>query len=238
MADVDFAQGGALDVDSWKGSLYGSYFRGESFYVDGQISYGRDSYDTTRRIKYDYVGGQIDRTAEGKTKGTQFTSGFSTGFDWSRGRLSFGPNLALSYFKVNVDSFTESGAGGLNLDIGNQVQQSLAFTGGAHLSYVLNTRFGVLIPHARIDYVHEFLSDPEFSNVRFASSPVGDDGLTAVPLAVQAETIDKDYLLWSVGSSAQFVRGFSGYLSYQSTEGFTGLKLRQFSYGLRFERAY
>ena len=183
---------------------------------------------------YDYVGGSVDRTAEGDTKGDQFTAGIASGLDYNRGRFTFGPNVALSYFDVGVNSFTEEGAGGLNLHIGRQTQQSLTFTGGAHASYVINTKFGVLIPNARIDYVHEFLSSPEFSNVRFAADPSSN----AAPLSVQAETIDKNYLLWSVGTSLQLTHGVSGYVNYQSTEGYSGLKLQQVAYGFRLEKTY
>ena len=228
-----------MDVDGWKGSVYGSYFSGDAFYVDVQASYGKDDYRSERRITYDYVGGSIDRTAEGDTDGNQFSSGIASGWDFNRGRLTFGPNVAFSYFDVGVDSFVEDGAGGLNLAIGRQNQQSLTFTGGAHLSYVINTKLGVLIPHARIDYVHEFLTSPEFASVRFAS-----DAFSANPssiagqLQVQAETIDQDYLLWSVGTSLQMVHGLSGYVTYQTTEGYSGLKLQQIAYGMRLEKTY
>ena len=238
-ADVDFAQGGALDVDGWKGSVYGSYFSGDAFYVDVQASYGKDDYRSERRITYDYVGGSIDRTAEGDTDGNQFSSGIASGWDFNRGRLTFGPNVAFSYFDVGVDSFVEDGAGGLNLAIGRQNQQSLTFTGGAHLSYVINTKLGVLIPHARIDYVHEFLTSPEFASVRFASDAFGaNPSSIAGQLQVQAETIDQDYLLWSVGTSLQMVHGLSGYVTYQTTEGYSGLKLQQIAYGMRLEKTY
>ncbi len=239
MADVKFAQGGGLDVGGWKGSIYGGYFSGESFYLDAQASYGRSDYDSERRIQYDYVGGSVDRTADGDTTGDQIALGIGSGFDFNRGRLTFGPNVALSFIDVGVKSFSESGAGGLNLDIGHQQQQSLTLTTGAHLSYVFNTKFGVLIPNARVDYIHEFLDAPEFSTVRFSSDPLGNDPSAAVTsLRVQAEVIDPNYLLWSVGTSAQFVRGFSGYLNYQSAEGYSGLKLQQVAYGFRYEKAF
>ena len=239
MADVKFAQGGALDVGGWKGSVYGSYFSGDEFYVDVQASYGRNDYSSERRIVYDYVGGRVDRTAKGDTKGDQFTGGIASGLDYNRGRFTFGPNIALSYFDVGVKSFAEEGAGGLNLEIGRQNQRSLTFTGGAHASYVINTRLGVVIPHARIDYVHEFITSPEVASVGFAVDSLGaDPALLIRPLQIEAEVIDKNYFLWALGTSMQFVHGISGYVSYQSTEGYSGLKLQQLAYGLRLERTY
>ena len=239
--DVNFAEGGSLAVDSWKSSLYGSYFNDKSFFLDGQMSYGKNTYDSSRRVNYDFAGGSVDRTATGNTRGSQFTSGLSSGFGWKRGRLAFEPIVALSYSNVNVDSYVEQGAGGLNLDIGQQLQQSLAFSGGARASYELDTKIGVLTPNARIDHVHELLDSTQFTSVGFVSSPDGSDGSEGVSgeaIQVAAEKIDKDYLLWSVGTSSKFTKSFSGYVNYQSTLKYTGVDLHQLTYGLRFERKY
>jgi len=238
-ADVDFADGGGLDFDSYRGSLYSTFFAADSYYLDGLITYGTTDYDSDRRIRYADAGGTIDRTATGSTDGTMFTIGFGTGFDFNRGPFTFGPNLGAYYYDVDVDAYTESGAGGLNLNIGDQNAKSLTVNAGGHASWVINTKWGVLIPNARFDWVHEFEDSVEEVSIRFAADPfINDPTNPSSPITVRSEQPDENYFVWSVGASAQFVRGFSGFVTYQATEGFNDLKLNEVSFGMRYEKTF
>ncbi len=238
-ADIDFNGGGGLDFEAWRGSVYTTYFASERYYIDGLITYGTTDYDSSRRIVYTGAGGSIDRTATGSTDGDMFTAGFGSGFDFNKGGFTFGPNFGAYYFDVNVDGYSETGALGLNLDIGDQNAKSFTVNAGGHASFVINTPVGVIIPNARFDLVHEFEDGVEQVGIRFAADPFTNDPTSpSSPIIVRSEQPDENYFVWSVGASAQFIRGFSGFVTYQSTEGFSNLKLNEISFGMRWEKTF
>ena len=147
---------GHLDIDTWNGSLFGTYFSTDKFYVDAALNYGDSGYDSVRRIVYTDVGGTVDRTAKSDTDGMETSASLSAGYDFTHGAWTFGPHVGSDYYNVDVDEFRETGAGGLNMVVGDQNAQSFTLNAGGHLSYVFTPSWGVLIPHLRVDFVHEF----------------------------------------------------------------------------------
>jgi len=238
-AKVNFNGGGGLDFDNYRASVYTTYFASDTFYIDALVTYGTLNYNSERRISFTDSLGTIDRTASGSTDGTMFTAGIGTGFDFSIAGFTFGPNIGTYLYDVDVDAYSESGAGGLNLNIGDQGAQSHTINAGGHASWVFNAGFGVVIPFLRFDYVHEFKDGIETVGVRFAADPFQNDPVApSTPIIVRSELPDKDYLVWSVGASAQFVRGFSGFFSYQRTEAYKNLNLNEVSFGMRYEKTF
>ena len=237
-SDFD-ADRGSLDIDSWSGSLFGTYFVADRFYVDGVLSYGRNDYESVRHVMYTDVLGTVDVTAEGDTDGLQLSGGLATGFDFNRGAWTFGPHLGLYYFDADVDELAESGAGGLDLVIGEQNAQSFTANAGGHLSFVYTAGWGVLVPHLRVDWVHEFQDSRELVGIRIANDPFSTDPSNPTPtIRLETDSPDPDYFVWSTGVSAQFINGLSGFVSYRTTAAFDDLTLHEVTYGLRFERTF
>jgi outer membrane autotransporter protein len=237
-ADFDNS-GGSIDIDSWNGSLYGTYFVADAFYADASLSYGDSSYDSSRHIVYTDIGGTVDRTAKGDTDGTQAAAGIAAGYDFNNGPWTFGPHVGTYYVNVDADSYDEEGAGGLNLAVGDQNAESFTVNGGAHLSRVFTPGWGVLIPHLRVDYVHEFEDSRELIEVGIAADPFSADPLDPTPpIKLQTDRPDPDYAVWSAGVSAQFINGLSGFVNYQGTAGYSDLTLSEVTYGLRWERSF
>jgi len=238
--DSDYkASNGRLDIEAWSASLFATYFVADRFYIDGMISYGSNDYDTVREISYTDGLGPIEEVAKGDTEGDQFSGGLSGGFDFNRGAWTFGPHAGAYYFDVDVDPFTESGAGGFNMVIGDQHARSFQLNAGGHMSVVYNTSWGVLIPHFRADWVHELEDDAELVNVRLANDPFATDPMDPIPpVQLQTDKPDSDYLSWSVGTSAQFVNGVSGFVNYRSLAGFDDFSMNEITWGLRFEKSF
>lgn len=231
--------GGSIDIDSWNGSLYGTYFVADSFYVDASLSYGDSGYDSVRHIVYTDVGGTVNRTAKGDTDGTQSAAGIASGYDFNKGPWTFGPHIGAYYVNVDADAYDEHGAGGLNLAIGDQNAESFTLNGGAHLSRVFTPSWGVLIPHLRIDYVHEFKDGRELVDVGVVADPFSADPLDPTPaIELRTDRADPDYCVWSAGVSAQFINGISGFLNYQGTAAYNNLSLSELSFGMRWERSF
>jgi outer membrane autotransporter protein len=238
--DTDYDdRAGGLDIDSWNVGAYLTYFRDESFYFDALATYGRNDYDSRRSISIGTAPLAIDSTARGSTDGTQYSLGFGTGWDFSRGALTFGPHGGAYYFDVDVDGFQELGALGLDLDIGDQNGKSLTVNAGGHVSYAMLTDWGVLVPNAKIDWVHEFEDNSETLAFRFINDPfTGDPNDPSPVITLQSDRPDSNYFIWSVGVSAQFIYGISGFVNYQSYAGYRDVTLSEWSVGARWEKTF
>lgn len=237
VSDVDYGNdSGGMDTDSLSGSMFTSYYHPSGAYLDGLVNYAQDNYDSVRRIQYEVASDSVDRTAQGTTDGDQVSVGINSGYDFNFGGWTMGPHLNMYYLDVSVDVMAETGAGSLNTVVKNNDSQSFTATLGGHFSYAWNHDWGVLIPYLRLDYVREFIDDAEVLEVRFIDDP---NVLEPVaPIYLTTDRPEANYATWAIGASGQFTHGISGFLEYQSTEGYTGLTVHDISAGIRMERSF
>src|SRR5690606_30822268 len=114
------------------------------------------SYDARRNITYVDGFGLVTVDAFGSTGGLTVSGGVSGGYDFLVGRLTISPAVGVFYIDAKIDSFTESGAGGLNLMYDDQRFKSLTANAGLRMTLAWNQSWGVLLPHLRADFVREF----------------------------------------------------------------------------------
>jgi uncharacterized protein YhjY with autotransporter beta-barrel domain len=236
-ADFDL-NSGSQESDSFAGSLYGSWY-GQRSYFDGIVSLGTVSFDTVRNINL--FDGAIVDTALGSTDGTQLALGIASGFDFGKGGLRFGPNLAVNYITVDIDGFSETTAGtsGLAMAFQDQSADSLTIKAGGHLNYSLSRKWGILSPQARFDIVRELANDSQKIAVRYANDPiVTGPGQAGGTFVIFTDDPDEYYFLWGVGLAAQFMNGFSGFIDYESTESLDTITSAEFSFGLRYQTRF
>ena len=213
--DID-ASGGSLDTDSYSLSLYGTWYQGESLFIDGIISYGWSDYDQKRNIRYSIPGTvNVDQTASAKFDGNQWNLALNAGYDFSRGALTFGPRLGFKYISADVDSYsermsrpTEVGSGWASR-ISSQDYESFTSALGGQLSYALSQDWGVLVPQLQLDWVHEYKDDIQVVNGSYIQDP------TNTQYSISGDAPDSDYFNLQLGLSAQFARGQSAFIYYQ-----------------------
>ncbi|HJY42118.1 MAG TPA: autotransporter domain-containing protein [Steroidobacteraceae bacterium] len=235
-SSVDFAGAdGSLDTDSFAGSLYGSVYAAKNFYFDGIVNVANSSYDANRNITYVDGTGLITADATGDTDGMTLSGGLSMGYDFLLGGMTISPNVGVFYIDTTIDSFTEEGAGGLNLIYDEQKFKSMTGNAGLRLTYAWNVSWGVLLPHLRADYVREFEDDVDVFGVRFAADP---NAASTPPVLVATDNPDQSYWRLAAGFSAQFKHGVSGYIEYQRLESFEFIDFQDVSIGLRFQRSF
>jgi outer membrane autotransporter protein len=235
-SSVDFkSDDGKLDTDSFSLSLYGSAYAAKNFYFDGIFNYQNSSYDAFRNITYVDGIGLVNVDASGDTDGTTLSGGLSAGYDLLAGGLTISPNVGFFYIDTTIDSFTEAGAGGLNLIYDEQKFKSMTGNAGLRLTYAWNVSWGVLLPHLRVDYVREFEDDVDVFGVRFANDP---NAASTPPVLVATDNPDTSYWRLAGGFSAQFKHGISGYIEYQRLESFEFISFEDVSIGLRFQRSF
>ncbi len=112
-------------------------------------------------------GSTISGRASSNAAGTELFIRAVTGYDHTIGNATIGPRVGMNYARLAIDDFTEDGGGGLALSYDNQTIQSLQSTVGLQVSAAINTSYGVWVPQATADYVHEFENDQRSIKVQF-----------------------------------------------------------------------
>jgi outer membrane autotransporter protein len=227
--------GGGLETDSYALSLYGSSYVAKQYYVDAIINVANADYAADRNIAYIDGAGLVDADASGDTGGMTYSAGVSGGRDFLFGGFTVSPTLGVFYIDATIDSFTERGAGGLNLIYDEQSFQSFTGNLGFRVTYAWNQAWGVLLPHLRVDYIREFKNDVDVFGVRFAADP---NATSAPAILVATDNPDESYWRLATGVSAQFVQGISGYVEYQRLESFEFISFQDVSLGLRFQKSF
>ncbi len=225
---------GALDVESWRGTLFGSYYT-EQFHLDGLLAYGDADYLSQRCIADPQQ--SMQAIATGSTRGRQLSGQLAGAFDFKYGAWTFGPHIGASFLDAEVDPLDESGAGDYDLRVGKQSAQSIRFNAGAHLALpsvalpLMPVPWNLVVtPHVNADFVRDVQSRAGAVEVRLA-----DDQLSNVPVVLRPDRPAAGYLVWSVGAAAKLARDLSGFVDYRSFAGVGDLAWNELTWGVRFE---
>lgn len=231
--EIEFAdQAGDITTDNYALAVYGSLYSGAG-YVDGILSYGWTDVETERHIVYSDAGGEVDRTARGETDGSEYYVSVNAGYTFRLGGFNFDPLVRAFYLDGEVDPYREFGAGGWDLDIGEQGFESLSLSAGGQLSYTFLPSWGVIIPYLRAEYTHEFEDSADGIRYRFANANLPDS-----EMLIEGDTLDSDFLVYSAGLTAQVAHGFSGFVNYQVLGSYENLSGEILSFGLRWEARF
>jgi outer membrane lipase/esterase len=225
--DSDFDNGSDFQSDSYSPSVYASWF-GDDFFVDGIFTYTRTTHDLDRRIRYNVAGTPVIRTASSDPNANEYAASVGGGYDFTFDELTVGPRLQVNYLHWDLDAFTESGAGGLNLKNRSQDTDSLTSVFGAEASYAYSAEFGVIVPQIRIGWVHEFQNDSRRINGFFAVE-------NAAPMNVFTANPDRDYTALGFSLSGTFAHGWSAFFDYETLLDLSDVSLNRFTVGARLE---
>lgn len=198
--------GSRVRMDGASVGTYGTYYSG-GFFLDGQLSYGLNRYDNSRRIVFP----GIDRTATSDPGGNMFSAYGGTGYDFKPGSWIITPSFSLQYTRLAVDEYTEAGADSLNLRIDSQTASSLQGNMGARMAYVWETAPARVMPNIHASYVHEFCG-----NSRTVAAQLAQVG---VPFTVQTASPSQSSLVAGAGLTGEFKNGMSLYLNYDAQIG-------------------
>jgi uncharacterized protein YhjY with autotransporter beta-barrel domain len=247
---TDFTDGsGRQDAHSNSISLYGSYYN-EAFYVDLIGTYAHNSYDVDRTTMFGITsaspviptnctaGGQCMIDTTGSTSARQYAFSTNLGYSFHSRAFVFGPDLSVDYTRVDVNGFTESDSHvtGLGLAFNDQTGTSLLVKAGGHASYALNTPIGVILPHARAHYIHEFKNDQQSLPVHFVDDPtIGTPTGPVGNFVVFTDKPTRDYFDWAAGFSMQFAYGISAFAEYDALASAGAVHAHQFAFGVRFQ---
>jgi len=243
--DVDFdttinsPSGQELENDTYSLSLYGTYYVGQSFFVDGILRGGYGDYDAERHIfipnpngsDIDNDGnpdGDIDRTARSDFDSWFVDVGVRGGYDFVFGGPVVTPSLAIDYVYAEIDDYEESGAQGLDLAFEDQEAESLTATIGATASYPISMDFGVITPSLNAAWIFELSDDDDGVEFFYANDPTG-----LSRFEVEAE--DKEENFGELGASVAIAlpNDLSAFVDYSTVVAFEDLEMHAFFVGLR-----
>ncbi|HEX4046777.1 MAG TPA: autotransporter outer membrane beta-barrel domain-containing protein, partial [Elusimicrobiota bacterium] len=166
-----------------------------------------DFYATSRNIN------AFSRTATASPSGSEFNLDATGGWDVKTARALVSPFAELAYDRLMLGSFTEGGAGALDLAMAAQTAESLRSTLGVKVSRQYKPAWCDLTPYASLGWQHEFADQSRALAAQLASG----GGAT---FTVQTADVARESALLGAGVNMDWTPGFSTRLSYQSTMSF------------------
>jgi autotransporter-associated beta strand protein len=200
-ADLD-NNGSKATVDSYSPGAYVSYAEG-GWYANAIGSYGFDSLTEDRHVSF----GGLNDIAHGAPDGDQIVGDLDGGYDFHVKKWTFGPSAGVQYTHLDVDSFTESGAAPVDLDINKVETDSLRSRLGGHVSYLFHTGTILLTPHLDASWQHEFMNQSQGITSQFTSVGAGS-------FTIATPNPSRDSALIDCGLSADLNGQISLYLDY------------------------
>jgi outer membrane lipase/esterase len=175
--------------DASLGGFLGWY--GDSAWVNGQVSYSRLRFDTSRDVQL----GPATRTHRGSTGGRNLSAGINTGWDFTNGAWKHGPVASLLSQHIRVNGFAEdSPTLSTSLAYPQQTFNSLIGSVGWQARYTINEH---MQPYARATFDREFRRADAEAFAQAQSIP------GTMPYAVPGQQYDRSYGTLVLGTRTQ-----------------------------------
>lgn len=144
------------DADSYQGSLYGSLAR-DAYYIDAILSFAYNRYDASRHIVF----GGINRTAKSNYGGYQYSGYLEGGYAFNIRGIILTPLMSLQVMRLNLEDYTETQAGALNLKVDRQ-SYNLFQTGlGIKVAYPILKKNVRITPELHAKCLYDFAGDAQ-----------------------------------------------------------------------------
>lgn len=174
---------GGTDIDTYQGSVYVG-FDMKPWYVNTAFTFSWNSYESTRSIVFPGV----SRVAESETDGQQYTAIVDTGYVIQHEQWEITPLASLEYSHLNIDGYTETGAGALNLIVDDQSYDFLELGLGGKLALPIKDDNGTWVPEVHARWLYDMIGDNFQTTSSFAGggSAFSTNGLEPAQHALNA----------------------------------------------------
>ncbi len=195
------------DIETLLLGVYGSYDL-YPFSLDALFSWGRNNYDTYRRITF----GGLNRTATSQHRAQDYTACAGVKYHTTLSGLDLVPGLSLQCSHYDADPFTEQGAGALSLDVSSFESDSILTRAGLTASKSFTFKDTTLIPEMSLFWAHEFGNTDREIRARFAGGNAGN-------FTVKGAEPEEDSALLGAGLNMVFNEDGLFYLRYDGEMG-------------------
>ncbi|MEO7478890.1 MAG: autotransporter domain-containing protein [Lysobacteraceae bacterium] len=230
---------GDLSMTGWSLSGYATWYQKNNWYLDSSLTFGNNNFDSRRVISYSLplAGGgttTINQLARASSGGSDLAGSLTFGRDFNNKAWAYGFYGKLQYSHQYFDAFAEQlntalPGSGLGLRVDKRTETAISSVLGGKLDYTDSTSWGVMIPHAELEWQHEYRTDPNAFRAFFIDDPTG------TPILIKGDAIDSDYFRLGFGVSFVFPKGRSGFILYDRILGRTGITQDNLSLGFRME---
>ena len=100
---------------------------------------------------------------------------------------------------------------------------------GAQISYAFSQSFGIIVPHFRIEWHHEYFDSVREFSISYVNDPRNNT------LSLKSDRLDGDYFNIGVGVSADLKGGIQAFLDYETVLELKNVESHIFTAGLRVE---
>ena len=225
---------GSIDLDAYHISLFGSHYNEDIYYIDAIINYSDNRFSSIRQ--FDTVS-EGARRANATVDGAVLSAAIGSGYHLQYHDINISPYLRLSYDRVNIDAFTESGASYWGVQVDRQELVSKKSALGIQVSRSISKPWGILVPQARLEWLHEFSNDSRIVSAKYIGTIDTATFLPQVDMPVLQPTDDpdRDYFSLGLSASAQFSHGRSGFIQYSGLFGLDTISAHSIELGMRVE---
>ena len=157
--DSDNANKTETEVDSWQVTAYGDYDLSKTAFLNAMVGYAYNDIESKRSN----VGGVSGLTATGDNDGNQYIARVEVGNDYYMNEMNgmiLTPTALVNYIHVTQDDYTETGAGGANLEVDPDDINILELGLGVEASWKKEMSNGGLFePAVHIGYRYDVIGD-------------------------------------------------------------------------------
>jgi outer membrane autotransporter protein len=199
--------GSSATVDTYSPALYASFAK-DGWYANALGSYGFSDYTQSRNVSIGAFGG----TANSSPTGDQIVGNLDGGYDFHHGGWTFGPTAGVQYVHLDVNSYSETGLPGADLNVGENEADSLRSRLGGRISYAFQGCGMTFIPHFSASWQHEFLDQSRGITSQFSDVGAGS-------FNVQTEDPSRDSALADLGLDAVLNKTVTVFVDYAAQAG-------------------
>lgn len=217
----DFDGGGNFDSNSYEVTVYGAWVPIPQTFLDIAFGFVSTDHSVNRPVTFTETGDGIGNVvtlsgiAGSDSDGREFSVHMLSGYDFIRGPVTIGPRVGINFTNLHIDSYSETGGGGLALIFDEQNANSFQSMLGLQGSMAVATSYGVWAPQATADFVHEFANNQQFVTVRFA----GDGRATPTKFKFQTDKPVRNFFNLGVGTVLILPHGIQPYVNFRAMLG-------------------
>jgi uncharacterized protein YhjY with autotransporter beta-barrel domain len=203
---TDIGGGSKSTADAFNITAYGTTRPIDPVYIDAQAGYNHISFNTLRD-----VGGTA--FLRGNPDGNIFSGSLTGGYEFAAGPYTFGPYFRADGAHGTIDAFTETGPSAFAITAGGQTVDSVHAVLGFRGDRAISTDYGIVSPHVRAEYLHEFMGASN-AGVAFANGAASGFQVAGYPMS-------RNYFTLGGGASFLTVSALSFFVDYDALVGYT-----------------
>jgi outer membrane autotransporter protein len=169
---------GHTDINSYQGSLYGSWNIQNPLFLNWMASFAYNQYDSTRHM----IVGNFNQSALAEYNGWQYGARGELGYVFGETAYHIIPMISLTYVHVDFDEYREKGSATTNQQVQYSDVNALLAAIGLKFSYEYECRQTLFAPEIHANIAYDLIGDEQKSNAQFVSFGSAYESVGASPV--------------------------------------------------------